>query len=138
LDAEQSRELMRRITAETWDEGRLELVDELIAEDFVDHVELPGLDGAGRARYRASVETTRDTFSDFRNPLDVVVAEGDIAVSWGRMTGTHDGDGWGMPPTGKRIDAPVVGMLRFRDGQAVERWGVTDMMTMLQQLGMLG
>ena len=138
MDSERSRELMRRITDEIWDHGRLDQIDELIAEDCVDHLELPGLEGSGRARYRASVEMTRATFSDFRNPLDAVIADGDVAVSWGRMTGTHDGDGWGFPPTGKTIDTPVVGMLRFRDGQAVERWGVTDTMTMLQQLGLLG
>ena len=138
MDSEQSRALMRRITEEIWDHGRLDLIDELIAEDFVDHLELPGLEGSGRARYRASVEMTRAALSDFRNPLDAVVAEGDVAVSWGHMTGTHDSDGWGFPPTGKTIDTPVVGMLRFRDGRAVERWGVTDTMTMLQQLGMLG
>jgi hypothetical protein len=48
---EDSKALMWRITEEIWNNGRLELIDELIAEDLIDHVELPGLEGSGRARY---------------------------------------------------------------------------------------
>jgi predicted ester cyclase len=80
----------------------------------------------------------RSTFPDLRNPLDIVVADGDLAVSYGRMTGTDDGGLMGMPPTHARIDVPVFGMLRFRDGRAVERWGLTDFNAMARQLGMLG
>lgn len=80
----------------------------------------------------------RTAFPDFRNPLDLIVAEGDIAVSYGRVVGTNSGEMMGMPPTGKTIDYLVIGMLRFKDGQAIERWGVHDTMAMSQQLGLLG
>jgi predicted ester cyclase len=136
--SEQSRELMRRITTGIWDEGRLDLIDELIAVDLVDHIEVPGLDGTGRERYRANALLMRTAFPDFRNPLDLIVAEGDIAVSYGRMVGTNTGQMMGMPPTGKTIDVLAFGMLRFKDGQAIERWGVHDTMAMTQQLGLLG
>jgi steroid delta-isomerase-like uncharacterized protein len=133
-----SRALMVRITAEIWDQGRVDLVDELIAEDFVDHLEVPGLEGTGRERYRNSVVAMRTGFPDFANPIDLVVAEDDLAVSHGRITGTHTGDLMGLPPTGRTIDVPTIGILRFANGQAVERWGVADNMTMMQQLGVLG
>jgi len=136
--SERSRELMRRLTAEVWDEGRLDVIDELIAEDLVDHIEVPGLEGSGRERYRANAQMVRTAFPDFRNPLDLIVAEGDIAVSYGRMVGTNTGEMMGMPPTGKAIDVPTFGMLRFRNGQAIERWGAHDNMEMMQQLGLLG
>jgi predicted ester cyclase len=136
--SEQSRELMRRITAGIWDEGRLDLIDELIAEDLINHIEVPGLEGTGREQYRAQAEMMRSAFPDFRNPLDLVVAEGEIAVSYGRMMGTNTGEMMGMSPTGKRIDLPVFGMLRFKDGRAIERWGEWDTMAYSQQLGLLG
>jgi predicted ester cyclase len=44
----------------------------------------------------------------------------------------------GLPPTGRAIDVRVIGILRFVDGQAVERWGVGDSLTQMQQLGLLG
>jgi steroid delta-isomerase-like uncharacterized protein len=134
----QSRLLMYRVTDEIWNEGHVDLVDELIAVDFVDHLDLPGLEGSGRERYRASVVMMRTGFPDFRNPIDFVVAEDDIAVSYGRMTGTHSGDLMGMPATGQTIDLPTIGILRFANGSAVERWGLADNMAMMQQLGLLG
>jgi predicted ester cyclase len=129
---------MRRLTAAVWDEGRIEVVDELVAEDLIDHVEMPGLEGTGRERYRASAILMRKAFPDFRNPLDLIIADGDLVVSYGRSVGTNTGELWGMRPTGKTIDVPTVGVLRVKDGQATERWGVHDTMAMAQQLGLLG
>jgi predicted ester cyclase len=136
--ADDSRALMWRITDEIWNNGRLELIDELIAEDLVDHVELPGLRGNGRARYRASIEMARAAFPDYRNPLDFVLADGEFAVSYGRSTGTHRGEYMGIPPTGRSFDVPTFGILRFANGQAVERWGFSDNLAMMQQLGLMG
>ena len=135
---EDSKALMWRITEEIWNKGRLDLIDELIAEDLVDHVELAGLEGSGRARYRASIEMTRAAFPDYRNPLDFVIAEDAFAVSYGRSTGTHEGEFFGIPPTGRKFDVPTFGILRFADGQAVERWGMSDSLAMMQQLGVMG
>ena len=135
---EESKALMWRITDEIWNEGRLELIDELIAEDLTDHVELVGLEGTGRARYRASIEVARAAFPDYRNPLDFVLADGAFAVSYGRSTGTHRGEYLGIPPTGRSFDVPTFGILRFANCQAVERWGMSDNLAMMQQLGLMG
>jgi predicted ester cyclase len=135
---EDSKALMWRITDEIWNKGRFELIDELIAEDLVDHVELAGLDGNGRARYRASIEITRAAFPDYTNPLDFVLSDGAFAVSWGRSKGTHRGEFLGIAATGRSFDVPTVGILRFADGQAVERWGFPDNLGILQQLGLMG
>jgi predicted ester cyclase len=136
--SEDSKALMWRITEEIWNNGRLDLIDELIADDLVDHVELTGLAGTGRARYRASIEMMRAAFPDYKNPLDFVLADGAFAVSYGRSTGTHRGEFMGIPPTGRSFDVPTFGILRFAKGQAVERWGAADNLQMLQQLGVMG
>ncbi len=80
----------------------------------------------------------RAGFPDFRNPIDFVVAEADIAVSYGRMTGHHTDELMGLPPTGRHIDVVTMGALRFSEGRAVERWGLADNMAMMQQLGLPG
>jgi predicted ester cyclase len=135
---EDSKALMWRITDEIWNRGQLDLIDELIAEDLVDHVELQGLSGSGRERYRASAEMTRAAFPDYRNPLDFVLADGAFALSYGRSTGTHRGECMGIPATGRSFDVSTYGILRFADGQAVERWGLSDNLAMMQQLGLMG
>lgn len=54
----------------------MDLIDELIAEDLVDHVDVPGLEGRGRARYRASIEMMQAAFPNYRNPLDYLAPDG--------------------------------------------------------------
>ena len=134
---EELKALLYRITEEIWDNGRIELIDELISEDFIDNIDIPGVEGSGRETYRASVIEMRTAFPDYRNPIDFVVAEGDIVATFGRVTGTHRGELYGIPPTGRQIDMPTVGALRFRDGRAVERWGTGDNLLMMQQLGLI-
>jgi predicted ester cyclase len=51
------------------------------------------------------------------------------------MSGTHQGEFMGMPPTGKRFEVEGFDMVRVRDGQFTEHWGLFDTMTMMQQLG---
>jgi predicted ester cyclase len=130
--------LLRFITAEIWCNRRYELINELISEDFVDHIEVQGLEGTGRARYLASAHVVHDAFSDYHEEAEFTVTEGDLAVSCARITGTHDGDLMGLPPTGRKVDYNSIGILRFADGQVVERWGIGDAMKQMQQLGVLG
>ena len=133
---EESKALLRRITDEIWTAGRVELIDDLIAEDFVDHVEIPGLEGVGRERYRASVEAMRTAFPDYHEEIVWLLGEDDRAVSLALLSGTHRGPLYGMEPTGKTIEYHAMGALRFASGQAVERWGLGDSMAMMQQLGL--
>jgi predicted ester cyclase len=134
----ESEALYRRITEEIWCGRRHDLVDELIAVDLIDHVEIPGLEGSGRARYLASVQMTHTAFSDYHEQVELVVADDARAVGYSRVTGTHDGDLMGLPPTGRAVDFHVMGILRFANGQAVERWGIGDNLSQMQQLGLLG
>ena len=130
--------LLRRITEEIWCKRRYELIDELISDDFVDHIESLGLEGTGRARYLASARLVHDAFSDYHEEIELIVADHDKAVSYARLTGTHDGDLMGLPPTGRTVDFHAMGILRFTGGKVVERWGIGDSLTQMQQLGLLG
>ena len=136
---EESKALLRRITDEIWTGGHLDLIDELVSDAFVDHVDMPGLEElAGRPRYRASVESVREAFPDYREEILWLVGEGDRAVSFVRGSGTHLGSLQGMEPTGRRAEWHAMGALRFADGQAVERWGIGDSIAMMRQLGVFG
>lgn len=135
---EESKALLRQITNEIWTGGRVELIDELVSDGFLDHVEMPGLESTGRERYRASVELIRKAFPDYREEIIWLVGEDDRAVSFVQGSGTHLGNFQGIEPTGRRAQWQAMGCLRFVGGQAVERWGVGDSITMMQQLGVFG
>ena len=117
--------------------GDIEGFGALLADDFVEHEETPGLaptkDGVLEffRMYRAA-------FPDLRMDPEDVLASGDKVVARVRATGTHQGEFMGMPPTGKNIDVQLIDILRFGDdGRAHEHWGVFDQMTMMQQLGVV-
>lgn len=134
----ETERLLRLITSEIWCKRRYDLIDELIAEDFIDHLDALGLEETGRARYLASARVVHDAFSDYHEEIELVVADEDKAASYARITGTHDGDLMGLPATGNAIDIHAMGILRFAEGQVVERWGIGDSLTQMQQLGVFG
>ncbi len=126
------------VTEELWCRRRYKLVDELISADLVDHIDQLPLEGSGFERYVGSLHLMHDAFSDYHEQAEFVVADGERAVGYARITGTHDGDLMGIPPTGRKIDIRSIGILRFDHGQVVERWGIGDTLTQMQQLGLLG
>lgn len=108
-----------------------------LADDFVEHEQTPGLaptkDGVLEffRMYRAA-------FPDLRFDPQDVIASGDKVVVRVRATGTNTGDFMGMPATGKSMDIQLIDIVRFDDaGLGREHWGVADVMTMMQQLGVV-
>lgn len=134
--AEESRALLRRIVEEIWNKGRLELIDELISNDLIDHVDTSGLTGTGPERYRTQVIALRSAFPDYREEILWVVGEGDRAVVLNHASGTHEGPLRGVAPTGRKVEFDVMGALRFESGRAIERWGFVDSNALRQQLGL--
>ncbi|MEZ0285899.1 MAG: ester cyclase [Thermoleophilia bacterium] len=109
----------------------------LLADDFVEHEESPGLaptrDGV-MDFFRMYVAA----FPDLRMTPEDVLASGDKVVVRLRATGTHKGEFMGVPATGKSIDVQAIDIVRFGDdGLAHEHWGVFDAMTMMRQLGVV-
>nr|WP_244247068.1 ester cyclase [Nocardioides euryhalodurans] len=62
----------------------------------------------------------------------------DKTVARVRVTGTHQGAFMGIPPTGATVDVQLIDIMRFDGaGQVCERWGVADLLAMMQQLGVV-
>lgn len=66
-----------------------------------------------------------------------MISDGDEVWAHIVMSGTHEGEFLGIPASGRRLDVPTVDRIRIRDGRAVEHWGVTDNLLMMQQLGVI-
>jgi steroid delta-isomerase-like uncharacterized protein len=127
---------VRRFNDEVLSQGKLDAIDEIIADDYVEHQAFPGLT-PDKEGLRAFVTMFRDAFPDLSVDTVAVVAEGDEV--WGHciMSGTHTGEFMGIPPSGKKFSAPSIDRVRLRDGKAVEHWGVSDDMGMMTQLGVI-
>lgn len=126
----------RRLIEEGFNEGRMDVVEELTAPYMVEHQNFgpnhaPGAEGA-----KAVVASLKRAFSDFRLEIEDVAVDGENV--WLRMsaTGTNDGPFMGNPPTGRSMRTPVFDVIRVRDGKMVEHWGVPDRLGALFQLGL--
>ena len=129
--------LIQRFYEEVLSGGNLGLVDELAAADMVDHEEgFPG-QPSGAEGVKFFVNTIREAFPDVQVKVDVTLADGDLEAAHGVVTGTHQGDFMEVPATNKSVEFEVVDIIRVTDGRAVEHWGLTDTMGLMQQLGAL-
>lgn len=127
----------RRFYDDLISRGDLELLDELVHDDFIEHEEFPGLP-PGKEGLRTFVTLMRDAFPDLDVAIEDMVAEGDKVASRVRFSGTHRGEFMGIPPTERKIDVAVIDIVQYRDGKASHHWGLTDQMAMMKQLGVGG
>jgi steroid delta-isomerase-like uncharacterized protein len=115
--------------------GDIDGFGELLAEDFVEHEEMPGLEPS-KEGVKQLFHMYRAAFPDLRMEVQDVLVSGDKAVARVRATGTHQGEFLGLPATGKSVDVQLIDITRFGDdGLAREHWGVFDALAMMQQLG---
>jgi predicted ester cyclase len=137
LTTEQKRDVLRRFSGEVFGGGRVDLIDGLLAPDFVDNDPLPGIEPT-RDGVKQLVGMFRTAFPDFEVEVLHTVVEGDRAVDHITSTGTHEGEFLGVAPTGVRIRASAIVISRLgEDGRIAERWQRFSALQLLQQLGVI-
>jgi predicted ester cyclase len=121
-----SRELL------AWNEGRLEVIDEIYAPTFINHytAETPVV-------LKKKIADVRAAFPDVHVTIDAQVAEGDMVVSRWTARGAQQGAFMGGLATHKHMEQTGITMLRVENGKIVEGWSRADEMGLLQQLGLL-
>ena len=128
--------LARRINDEVLSQGKVEVIDELIADDFVEHQAMPGMP-SGKEALKAFTEMFRAAFPDLKVETVATAVDGDEVWIHSIMTGTHKGEFNGIAPTGKKVSVEMFDRVRTRDGKAVEHWGVSNDLGMMIQLGVV-
>jgi steroid delta-isomerase-like uncharacterized protein len=120
--------------AEGVNTGNFALFDEAVAPGCVDHDPAPG-QGPGPDGYRMFFTHMRTAFPDFNAAPEALVADDESIAFAYTLTGTHKGPFLGLPATGKKIKIRGVQFSKFKDGKMVERWGSSDELGLLKQLG---
>jgi predicted ester cyclase len=132
----ENREIVRRLNDDVWQEGKVELIDELYTEDYHEHNAALPEDIHGRDGNREKLAMFHSAFSDITVTTEDLIAEGDKVAVRDRFTAVHDGEFMGAEPTGNRIEVQGMVIYRIEDGKAAEAWVQADMMGMMQQLGL--
>jgi serine phosphatase RsbU (regulator of sigma subunit) len=117
---EDNKALVRRFTEEVANQGNLDVADELLAPDFVDHDVVPGKVG-GIEDVKRWMAERRASFSDLHFSIEEQIAEGDKVVTRIISSGTHDRNEYrGLAPSGARITMETVNIYRVVEGKIVE------------------
>ena len=135
MSVEDNKAVMRRIYDEVMSQGNIDLADEFFSDDFVDHEHFPGLPTEGPEAPKAGFAMLRAAFPDLHMTADEMIAERDKVVTRGTVSGTHQGEFMGIPPTNKSFEVQFMDIIEFHDGKATEHWGLTDQGAMMEQLG---
>ena len=135
MSAEQNRALARRVLEEMFNKGNLDVADELLAPDYVDHDPAWPEDIHGPEGFKEYVGAYRSAFSDLHVQIEDQIAEEDKVVTRWTGTGTHDGELANIAPTGNRLPLPGMEIVRISGAKLVEGWEGYDSMNMMRQLG---
>jgi predicted ester cyclase len=132
MSLEENKAIVRRFI-EAYNKHNLDLFDDLVAPDFVDH-----------AHQQQGLESLKKIFNiafigmpDLHETIEDIIAEGDKV--WVRLTytGTHTGEWFGLAPTGKKVTAMMFAIYRIVNGKLVEGWFLTDDLAFSKQLGII-
>ena len=137
MSEEENKALVRRVLEEMFNEGNLDVADELIASDYVDHDPAMPEEVRGPEGFKEYVSMYRSAFPDLHIQIEEQIAGGDKVVTRWTGTGTHEGELAGIAPTGNRVTLPGMDIQRISDGKLVEGWEGYDSMTMMRQLGVM-
>ncbi len=121
--------------AELVNTGDLDHFDEVVDQDAVDHDPAPD-QKPGPEGFKDFFGVLLGAFPDLKLTPETVVCDDEHVCMAYTITGTHQGDFEGIPATGQPISVRGVEIVKFRDGKLIERWGSSDEMGIMKQLGM--
>jgi len=138
MSEQETRKVAERLIREVWSvDGDIDVADELLADDYV-------IQGQQEeSPWPPTKEGEKQQAAAFRSALGIrsqvqdVLVDGDQAAVHWRTSGTHKGEFFGMPPTGKSFTIHGVSLLRVQDGKVVENRTIADMFSLMQQLGVV-
>jgi steroid delta-isomerase-like uncharacterized protein len=133
MEIEANKAIVRRYKTGILNSRNIEQLDEIVAEDYLDHAafpnQAPGLEGL-KQRVTHLFEALDPTWT-----IHDMIAERDIVVIRWSHAGTHRGEFLGIPPTGEQFTINGIDIYRIRDGRMAEHWNVVNLFGFLQQIG---
>ena len=111
-------------------------IDEVVEPDLRIRRRLP-VEATGARALKQVWEMLLRAFPDIHVTVEDLIAEGDRVVARNSITGTHQGEYMGRPPTGKPVTYDEIFILRFANGRIAEMWGIVDVPSQMRQLGMI-
>ena len=134
--SETIKTISRRLTEEAFNQGKYDVIEELVASTAVNHDPATG-DTKGPEGTRQLIEGYRSAFPDLKITIVEQIAEGDLVATRWTATGTHKGELLGIAATGKESTVTGISIEKIKDGKIVESWVNWDTLGLMRQLGVI-
>ncbi len=133
---EELRGMILRVVEEAWNQGKMEVLDEEFATEYVYH-QSPSPDIEGLEAYKQYIVDTRNSYPDFKLTIEEMIIKGDKIVVRGTFSGTNTGElpEYGIPATGKQVTFNWCLVSHRMNGKTTEEWNYVDSLGLMQQLG---
>lgn len=135
---ETNKAIVRRIIDEGVNTGNLDAFRQVLAPDYRRHsqatLEMPEIEGPDQMIAFLSAHFA--SVPDWREEIELIIAEGDKVALITRGTGTQAGPMGDIPATGRKIDVMNYIVHRIENGRIAETWIGWDNLTVLMQLGL--
>src|SRR5919205_2308833 len=134
--SEENKAKARRLLEEAFGQGKVDVVDEVLDPNFVCYD--PNSESGevrGAATIKGEIEYFRNAVPDLTYTVEDQIAEGDKVVTRYMVSGTHQGEFFGVAPTGERIMMRGISIGRFEGGKMAEEWPEYDLLGVMRQLG---
>ena len=138
MTTEENKAVARRfveVLQEFFRTGDANLMDSVLADNVVQHISGLPPEAKSLEGFKQLLPALPQAFPDVLFDVEHLVAEGDMVAFRLNWSGTHQGEFFGIPPTGTRATVTEMHMFRIADGKVVERWGEWDALGLMQQLG---
>jgi steroid delta-isomerase-like uncharacterized protein len=134
MTLDQNKAIVRRAFEEPW-KGKLDVVDELVASQYIGHDPANPEPLHGPEGVKEFISSYRAAFPDARITVEDQLAEGDLVATRWSGRGTHEGELMGVEPTGKQVTVSGLTISRLENGKIVEEFQNWDNFGLMQQLG---
>lgn len=133
---EQNKAVVYRMNLEFIQGRKLEVANQILAENFVNRTPTPGL-SADKKGVLDFFQIMWQAFPDMTVEIFDQVAEGDTVTTRKAFHGTHQGNFMGIAATNKQVQINVMDVIRLENQRFIEHWGLVDQMGLMQQLGVI-
>ena len=133
------KDLVQRFYKEVFENGNIDAMDDLVAENMIEHDQPPP--GMTLKPGREGVKELCEVYVRAFRPMSVQVHEmyqdGDTVITRATFSGTHSGQFGPLPATGKSAAIQGIDIIRFEGDRMAEHWGLIDTLGMLTALGVI-
>lgn len=136
MSTDDNKRIVRRFYDEVMSGGNVDVLAEVMDENFVDHGEALFDSPRGRENLRQGIVAAQGILPNLDVYLEDIIAEDDLVGVRGTMRCTHGGTFLGVPGTGHELSWTGLAMFRIADGKIAERWFNSDSVSIVRQLGL--